>query len=228
MRRIVTGLLVMACVGMGCSDEESTGGSDSGVDSGAGGSDAGGMDAGGSGGTDAGAKDAGVVGDAGSASFATAMLAPKSVAATSSTTSGVAAFSVVAGKVSVLINVIGAPPGKHGLHIHEKGDCSADDASSAGGHWNPTMHMHGAPSDGTTTHLGDLGNIEVGTDGKGTLTAANAGWTLGGSAATDVIGKAVVVHAMEDDLTTQQNADAGITPGNSGKRIACGVITAGK
>jgi Cu-Zn family superoxide dismutase len=113
------------------------------------------------------------------------------------------------------------------VHIHVTPDCSAADAASAGGHWNPEMHMHGDFTDPSTTHLGDLGNITI-AGGTGTLTKTNSEWTLGDGAATatDVLKHALVVHADPDDLTTQADADAGITPGKSGKRIACRVITA--
>src|SRR5262245_10479807 len=84
---------------------------------------------------------------------AEATLAPKSG---NTTLAGSAKFSGEPGKVQVAVTVMGAPPGMHGLHIHETGDCSAPDAMSAGGHWNPSMHMHAAP--GPMAHLGDLGN----------------------------------------------------------------------
>ena len=117
--------------------------------------------------------------------------------------------------VQVVVNVTGAPPGMHGLHIHETGDCSAPDAMSAGGHWNPTMHMHAAP--GASAHLGDLGNITVADNGTGTLTQMNPSWEIGSTGAMNLVGKAVILHAMPDDLTTQPT-------GNAGGRIGCGVI----
>jgi len=119
------------------------------------------------------------------------------------------------GKVSLTISVKNAPPGAHGLHIHETGDCSAADAASAGAHWNPDMHEHGEL--GPDSHLGDLGNLTVGADGTGKLTVSNTEWTFDDGAATDLVGKAVVVHAMVDDFATQPT-------GNSGGRIGCGVI----
>ena len=107
------------------------------------------------------------------------------------------------------IRVAGATAGKHGVHLHETGDCSAPDAKSAGAHWNPGAGPHGAP--GPTTHGGDLGNLDVAADGSGTLTITVA------HKAEALIGKAVVVHKAEDDLTTQPS-------GNSGDRVACGVL----
>ncbi|MET0287772.1 MAG: superoxide dismutase family protein [Polyangiales bacterium] len=139
-----------------------------------------------------------------------------------STVTGSATFTRVSGVVELNVTVRGASPGKHGIHIHQTGDCSAANASSAGAHWNPDMHTHGA-GESTSTHLGDLGNITIAADGNGTLKISKAEWTLGDGAASDVVGHAIVVHANEDDLTTQ-DGDAG--PGNSGGRQACGVIEA--
>jgi Cu-Zn family superoxide dismutase len=128
---------------------------------------------------------------------------------------GTASFAEVRGEVVVTLEVEGAPPGDHGAHIHEIGDCSAADAMSAGEHWNPDDHAHGEP--GTTSHLGDLGNLSVDADGTGRLTLRSDKWTVGDGGDYDVVGKAIVIHANEDDLTTQPS-------GNSGGRIGCGVI----
>jgi Cu-Zn family superoxide dismutase len=133
-----------------------------------------------------------------------------------STVTGTATFTEGDEKVTVKLDVAGATPGKHGVHIHENGDCSAPDATSAGGHWNPSGVNHGAP-EASPHHAGDMGNITVGADGKGTLTLSSEDWQLGTGAANDVVGKAVIIHAAEDDLTTQPT-------GNSGGRVACGVI----
>ena len=143
---------------------------------------------------------------------ASATIAPKS---DNTTLAGTATFSGEAGSVQVKVDLTGAPPGMHGVHIHETGDCSAADATSAGGHWNPTNQMHGML--GPTSHLGDIGNITVAADGTGTLSASNTAWELGTGTANDVIGHAVVVHGMADDLTSQP-------AGNAGPRIGCGVI----
>lgn len=143
----------------------------------------------------------------------TATLAPKK---DNTTLAGTATFSGEKGKVSVKVDLTGAPPGEHGLHIHEKGDCSAPDATSAGGHWNPGAHDHGAPG-ATNSHLGDIGNITVKADGTVSHTATNPLWEIGTGTDNDVKGKAVVVHAKPDDLTTQPTGDAG-------DRIGCGVI----
>lgn len=142
----------------------------------------------------------------------TATLAAKS---DNTTLKGTATFSGEAGKVQVKVDVTGAPPGEHGVHIHETGDCSAADAMSAGGHWNPTMQMHGHL--GATAHLGDIGNFTVKADGTGTITATNPAWELEGTGANNVKGKAVIIHAKPDDFMTQPTGDAG-------GRIGCGVI----
>ncbi|HEX8820385.1 MAG TPA: superoxide dismutase family protein [Archangium sp.] len=132
-----------------------------------------------------------------------------------SSTTGTATFQEDGDQVTLMLEVSGATPGKHGAHIHQNGDCSAADASSAGAHWNPTTKTHGSPD--ANHHLGDLGNIEIGQDGKGTLTLSKKEWKLGDGSSEDVVGKAIVIHAGEDDLVTDP-------AGNSGSRVACGVI----
>jgi Cu-Zn family superoxide dismutase len=109
-----------------------------------------------------------------------------------------------------------APNSKHGIHIHEHGDCSAPDASSAGSHFNPLGHPHGAPGHGA--HIGDLGNVTANPAGVAYVDVWIPRATLDSGATTNVAGRAVIVHANPDDLTSQPS-------GNSGPRIACGVIT---
>ena len=121
------------------------------------------------------------------------------------------------GKVTVTVHVENATPGDHGVHLHEKGDCSAADASSAGGHFNPASEQHGSPT-GTHHHAGDLGNIKIGADGKGTLSLTVTGLTVD-NGATGVIGRSLVVHEKADDMATQPS-------GNSGARQGCAVIAA--
>ena len=120
------------------------------------------------------------------------------------------------GTVRIRIDATGVTPNQqHGFHVHETGDCSAADASSAGGHFNPTGAPHGGPTDGTK-HAGDFGNVM--SDSRGeiheeivvdyiTLTTGNR----------SAIGKAVVLHGGTDDLTSQPSGD-------SGARIACGIV----
>jgi Cu-Zn family superoxide dismutase len=120
------------------------------------------------------------------------------------------------GRVALQVTLQQTPPGSHALHIHEIGDCSADDGSAAGGPWNPSGESHGkwgaAPH-----HLGDIGNVEVDEKGGGALSLVTDLWTMGGGAENDILGKSVIVHATLDDFTTQPT-------GAAGGRIGCGVI----
>lgn len=113
-----------------------------------------------------------------------------------------------------------APGSAHGLHVHEKGDCSAADATSAGPHFNPGGKPHGDPF-AATHHAGDLPNITAGSDGVAHVNLHVDGVSLGGAAATNILGRALVVHAQADDYTSQP-------AGNSGARVACGVVRAGR
>jgi Cu-Zn family superoxide dismutase len=153
-------------------------------------------------------------GDIRGANAATATLESKS----GSQAKGTVSFSQSGNKVKMDVTIEGATPGAHAIHLHEKGDCSDPQANSAGGHWNPTTEDHGKW--GTSPfHHGDIGNLEVGQDGKGTFTFETDMWSIGGDPKTDIIGHAVVVHATADDFKTQPT-------GNAGGRIACGVIQA--
>jgi Cu-Zn family superoxide dismutase len=144
---------------------------------------------------------------------ATAKLEPKS----GSAVTGTVTFTKSGNEIQVVADLQNLTPGQHGFHIHEKGDCGTADASSAGGHFNPTHQHHGGPAT-AARHAGDLGNVEADASGK-----AHLDWkgklSLGG--ADSIIGKSVVVHEKEDDLKTDP-------AGNSGARIACGVIEAAK
>lgn len=131
---------------------------------------------------------------------------------------GQVTFTATDGGVRIAANLEGLDAGMHGFHVHEVGDCSAPDASSAGGHFNPQDAPHGAPdADASARHAGDLGNIEAGADGTARYERTDSVLSLGG--ANSIIGKAVVVHAGQDDLTSQPTGDAG-------GRLACGVIEA--
>ncbi len=141
-------------------------------------------------------------------------LEPKS----DSTVSGTATFTAEAdGTIGLAIEIAGAPPGGHAFHLHEVGDCSAADGTSAGGHWNPTGHDHGQWGSEGAYHLGDVGNIEVGEDGSGHFHMTSTVWSIGTGAENDIVGRAVILHAGVDDFTTQPT-------GAAGGRIACGVI----
>lgn len=104
--------------------------------------------------------------------------------------------------------------GKHGFHIHEKGDCSAKDASSAGAHFNPDNEPHAGPMD-KKRHAGDLGNLEANESGVAHYKRVDNIVQLNGP--KTVIGRSVIVHEKEDDFVTQPTGDAG-------GRLACGVI----
>jgi Cu-Zn family superoxide dismutase len=135
------------------------------------------------------------------------------------TVTGALALSSSAQGVHITGAIQGLKPNaEFGFHIHEKGDCSAPDGSSAGGHFNPTQAQHGNPT-GATHHAGDMVNIRSNAEGVAQVDTTAAGTTLHGDPTTDVMGKAIVVHEGPDDYATQPS-------GNSGKRVACGVIAA--
>jgi Cu-Zn family superoxide dismutase len=127
---------------------------------------------------------------------------------------GVVTFTAVDGAVSIVADIDGLEPGKHGFHIHEFGNCSAPDGSSAGGHFNPMGHAHGGP-DHAQRHLGDLGNVVADETGHAHYERLDKLIKLDGP--HTIVGRSVVVHANADDYTTQP-------AGNSGGRLACGVI----
>jgi len=129
---------------------------------------------------------------------------------------GKALFLNEPGQVALQIDIENAPPGELAVHIHETGDCSAPDGTSAGSHWNPTDEAHGKWEDGAF-HLGDIGNVVIGDDGTGAITMTTGRWSMGTGEVNDVLGKAIIVHEQADDFNTQPT-------GAAGKRIGCGVI----
>jgi superoxide dismutase, Cu-Zn family len=131
------------------------------------------------------------------------------------TTSGTVNFVQKGDKVVVTAKVSGLSAGGHGFHIHEKGDCSSGDGMSAGGHFNPQGKPHGDPS-APDHHAGDMPMLVAGSSGDANLTVELGVITVG-SGATDVVGKSIIVHKDADDYKTQPT-------GNSGARVACGVI----
>ena len=134
-----------------------------------------------------------------------------------SSVTGELAFEAVDGGVAITGQVNGLPPGsEHGFHVHENGDCSASDGSSAGGHFNPAGAAHGRVGSGEH-HAGDTDNIVADDTGVAVVNTRLAGGTLGDGAPTDVLGRGVIVHADPDDYATQPT-------GNAGARLACGVI----
>lgn len=130
------------------------------------------------------------------------------------TTTGTVVFVQKDSDIEVTAHVAGLTPGAHGFHIHEKGDCSAPDGMSAGGHFNPGGQPHGHPHKGPH-HAGDMPMLETDGYGNARLVAVLPGLTLAG--ANGIVGKGVIVHAAPDDFKTQPT-------GNSGARMACGVI----
>ena len=134
-------------------------------------------------------------------------------------TFGEATFEEVDGKVRVIVFVQGLKPGQeHGLHIHEKGDCSSGDGMSAGGHFNPHNKPHGHHAS-SERHAGDLPSLTGNKAGRGNIKVDVDQITIGPGPAS-IIGRGLIVHADPDDWKTQPT-------GNAGARIACGVIRAG-
>lgn len=133
---------------------------------------------------------------------------------------GQARFVEAAGGVRLKVDVTGLPAGSHGIHLHAVGACAAPDFTSAGGHWNPTDRAHGFDAPGGA-HLGDLPNIVIDASGKGRLDTLvkGAAFESGALALLDSDGTALVIHAGPDDYRTDPS-------GNSGARLACGVVTA--
>jgi len=129
---------------------------------------------------------------------------------------GRAIASETAGGVRIAIDGVNMPPGSHGVHVHTIGRCDGPDFTTAGGHWNPTAMQHGTRNS-AGPHAGDLPNLMVGTDGRGSLAMSLPAGTMAGL--LDADGSAFVVHAGPDDLKTDP-------AGNSGARIACGMFVA--
>jgi Cu-Zn family superoxide dismutase len=135
----------------------------------------------------------------------------------SSSVTGTSSFVEKNGKVTFVARISGLKPGEHAIHIHEKSDCSAADASSAGGHWNPTFKKHGKWGVGEY-HKGDIGNFTADEKGNGTISVSTDEWCIGcGDPGKDILGKGLIVHAVADDFTTQPT-------GNAGARVACSAI----
>ena len=134
-------------------------------------------------------------------------------------TVGRAVFHEVSDGVIVRLEVKGLTPGLHAVHVHAVGKCEGPAFTTAGGHFNPTQKKHGFKSP-EGAHAGDMPNMYVGKDGSGVFEVLNDSITLkpGERSVFDADGSAIVVHAGPDDDVTDP-------AGNSGDRVACGVIT---
>ncbi|MCL4152870.1 UNVERIFIED_CONTAM: hypothetical protein GTU68_008489 [Idotea baltica] len=120
--------------------------------------------------------------------------------------------------VTMTASLQGLTPGEHAIHLHETADCSSDDATTTGGHWNPEDKPHGKWGDENGYHRGDIGNLTAHADGNATLTFKTDQWAIGGDDLfKNIIGRGVILHEKADDFTTQPT-------GAAGGRIACGEI----
>ena len=129
-------------------------------------------------------------------------------------TQGTAKFVQTGKNVEMDLNVYKLTPGIHAVHIHEKGDCSSTDGSSAGGHWNPTNHDHGKFGS-ETFHMGDIGNLNADKDGTARIVFKTDKWCIGCKDETkNIVGKSLIIHAGRDDFKTQPT-------GNAGGRVGC-------
>ena len=132
---------------------------------------------------------------------------------------GTVTFTDRDGKVAMSATFSGLTPGEHAIHLHEKADCSAADATSTGGHWNPTSQPHGKWGDEGGYHLGDIGNFTADENGNAELEFETDRWCIGCEDPNkDILGKAVIVHQGSDDFTSQPS-------GAAGPRVSCtGII----
>jgi len=131
--------------------------------------------------------------------------------------SGTLTLTQQSGGVHITGTIAGLTPNStHGFHVHEKGDCSAPDATSAGGHFNPEHHQHGNPAS-EERHAGDMPNVVSDAKGTAKVDIVATGVTLRSGDADDIVGKAIIVHQKADDYKSQPS-------GNAGSRIACAII----
>ncbi|MEO7916490.1 MAG: superoxide dismutase family protein [Dokdonella sp.] len=138
-------------------------------------------------------------------------------AADGSKVSGELMFAPNSAGIHVTGTINGLKAGaKQGFHIHETGDCSAPDFKSAGGHFNPDGKDHGNP-DSAMHHAGDMMNLAASETGTASVDTIVPGLTLGDGGDHDAMNRAIVIHAGADDYTSQP-------AGDSGDRVACGVI----
>ncbi len=127
---------------------------------------------------------------------------------------GVVSFTQTEEGIKIVAHIEGLTPGKHGFHIHQYGDCSLPNGKSAGGHFNPEEMPHAGP-DAAQRHVGDMGNLIA--DESGMAHYEQVDKHLSFSGKDSIIGRGIIIHAGEDDLTSQPT-------GNAGSRLGCGVI----
>lgn len=127
---------------------------------------------------------------------------------------GTVTFTKVEEGVRVQGEFEGLSQGKHGFHIHQYGDCRADDGTSAGGHYNPSGEKHGSPTQ-DARHMGDMGNLLAGEDGTATIDYVDSHIKLNGP--NSIMGRGIIIHGGADDFESQPS-------GAAGPRMACGVI----
>jgi Cu-Zn family superoxide dismutase len=145
------------------------------------------------------------------------LLAAPSTAPGGTGPAGTLQLTAAAGGVQITGTITGLPPrSEHGFHVHETGDCAAPDFKSAGEHFNPEKGQHAEPTS-PNRHLGDIPNITADETGIALVNVTVTGATLKDQGPHDLLGKALIVHAKKDDYKTQPSGD-------SGDRIACGVI----
>jgi Cu-Zn family superoxide dismutase len=122
------------------------------------------------------------------------------------------------GIVKMTAKLVGLDPGTHAIHIHEKADCSSEDGTSTGGHWNPTFEPHGKWGDEKGFHRGDIGNMVADENGEASISLKTDLWCLGcDDEQKNILGKAIIVHQGTDDFVSQPS-------GAAGARISCGGI----
>ncbi len=217
MNKLTLGMafLSAAWLGLACDDDSGSDATDAGGDDASVALDAA---AGGAAGSDAGALDTGPAPDASPILQAKAVMASVG----GSTVTGSVNFVQSGNEVTVTISIAGATMGQHGVHVHTNpscadtpamGDAGLVVAGAAGGHFNPGNVQHGSiESDAGTHHPGDFGNVTVGPSGAGGKIIKTTEWKV-----ADVVNRSMIFHAGMDDLTTDPT-------GNSGGRVACGVI----
>lgn len=144
----------------------------------------------------------------------TVTMSPKS----DSNVTGTVIFNDEDGQVTMEGKLSGLTEGVHAIHLHEKADCSSPDGKSSGGHWNPAGQPHGAWGAESGFHKGDIGNMTANAEGNAEISLTTDQWCIGcGDDTKDIIGKAVIVHQGEDDLTSQPS-------GAAGARVSCAGI----